>query len=45
MSEARVNTANADLRQADAQAVIRAAYRQVFGNAHLMEEELSLIHI
>ena len=39
MSEATVNTSISDLRQADAQAVIRAAYRQVFGNAHLMEEE------
>lgn len=39
MTEATVNTANADLRQADAQAVIRAAYRQVFGNAHLMDED------
>ena len=39
MTEATVNTANSDLRQADAQAVIRAAYRQVFGNAHLMDEE------
>ena len=33
------NTLHADLRQADAQATIRAAYRQVFGNAHLMDEE------
>ena len=39
MTEATVTTANSDLRQADAQAVIRAAYRQVFGNAHLMDEE------
>jgi phycoerythrin-associated linker protein len=39
MTEATVNISNSDLRQIDAQAVIRAAYRQVFGNAHLMEEE------
>lgn len=39
MSDATVNTADADLRQANAQSVIRAAYRQVFGNAHLMDEE------
>ena len=39
MSEATVNTTDADLRQATAQSVIRAAYRQVFGNAHLMDEE------
>jgi phycoerythrin-associated linker protein len=39
MSETPTLTNNADLRQSDAQAVIRAAYRQVFGNAHLMDEE------
>jgi phycoerythrin-associated linker protein len=39
MSESTTLTTNADLRQNDAQAVIRAAYRQVFGNAHLMDEE------
>lgn len=39
MTEATIATINSDLRQTSAQAVIRAAYRQVFGNAHLMEEE------
>ena len=38
MSES-TNTLHADLRQSDAQTTIRAAYRQVFGNAHLMDEE------
>ena len=39
MTEATVNSLESDLRQSNAQAVIRAAYRQVFGNAHLMDEE------
>ena len=39
MTEASIATADASLRQESAQSVIRAAYRQVFGNAHLMEED------
>ena len=33
---------DSDLRQSDAQAQLKAAYRQVFGNAHLFDEELSV---
>jgi phycoerythrin-associated linker protein len=33
---------NSDLRQSEAQAQLNAAYRQVFGNAHLFEEDRSL---
>lgn len=32
---------DSDLRQSEAQAQLKAAYRQVFGNAHLFEEERS----
>lgn len=39
MTEASISTLDSDLRRSNAAAVIRAAYRQVFGNAHLMEEE------
>jgi phycoerythrin-associated linker protein len=33
---------DSDLRQSEAQALLKAAYRQVFGNAHLFEGELSV---
>jgi phycoerythrin-associated linker protein len=41
MPAATIAIADAGLRQESAQATIRAAYRQVFGNAHLMEEDRS----
>ena len=37
-----LNRANSGLRQSEAQAQLKAAYRQVFGNAHLFDEELSI---
>ena len=37
-----LNRANSGLRQSEAQAQLKAAYRQVFGNAHLFDEELSV---
>ena len=43
MPEATIAIAHASLRQESAQAIIRLAYRQVFGNAHLMEEDRSAI--
>ena len=33
-----LNRANSGLRQSEAQAQLKAAYRQVFGNAHLFDE-------
>jgi len=33
---------DSDLRQSEAQAQLKAAYRQVFGNAHLFDDERSL---
>ena len=33
---------DSDSRQSKAQALLKAAYRQVFGNAHLFDEELSI---
>jgi len=33
---------DSDLRQSEAQAQLKACYRQVFGNAHLFDEELSV---
>jgi phycoerythrin-associated linker protein len=39
MPETATSPSQSDLRQDEAQSKIRAAYRQVFGNAHLMEEE------
>ena len=41
MPEATIAIADASLRQESAQAIIRLAYRQVFGNAPLMEEHRS----
>ena len=39
MIKATIPTVDTALRQGSAQATIRAAYRQVFGNAHLMDED------
>lgn len=42
MLNSTVASPNSDLRQSEAQSQLRAAYRQVFGNAHVFEEERSL---
>lgn len=39
MTNSTFTRPNSDLRQSEAQAQLNAAYRQVFGNAHLFEEE------
>ncbi|MGL6133483.1 MAG: phycobilisome rod-core linker polypeptide [Prochlorococcaceae cyanobacterium] len=42
MTTSTLNSLNSDLRQSEAQVQLNAAYRQVFGNAHLFEDERSL---
>lgn len=42
MLDSSVTSPTSDLRQSEAQSQLKAAYRQVFGNAHIFEEERSL---